>query len=138
LETININIEGYWRDKHRTGLPAHSGIFLVYEATYNLNNDTVKLLKVIYVGEAANLRERLSNHPHYEEWKQYLQSGEELCYSIGHVSDNFREQVKAAFIFDRKPIANTRYKDDFPFPATNIICSGKTALLQTNFVVNPS
>lgn len=138
METININIEGYWRDKNRAGLPSHSGIFLVYEAMYDLSNDTVKLFNLLYVGEAMNLRERLSNHPYYEEWKQHIQDGEELCYSITHVPDNMRERVKAAFIFDKNPIMNTRNKHDFPFPPTNIICSGKTALLHTNFVVNPS
>jgi len=135
LETININIEGYWRDKNRTGIPSHPGIFLVYESMYNLINDNVKLFKLIYVGEATNLRERLSNHPLYEVWKEHLKDGDELCYSIAHVPDNLRERIKAAFIVDRNPIANTTYKHDFPFPPTNIICFGKTALLQTNFIV---
>lgn len=133
--TFNLNIEGYWRDKNKRGIPGHPGIYFVYECTYNVEADTVTLLRILYIGESDNVNDRIAKHEHYELWRSYLTPGNELCYSTGHMQGPHRTRGKAAFIFKIKPIANTDYKEDFPFDETTMQLTGKTGLLEQIFIV---
>src|SRR5689334_19966784 len=99
MQSINIVIEGYWRDQNKRGLPAYPGIFFVYQTKYNAESDMVSLINVIYVGEADNIRERVATHPLYPAWISYLNEGEQLCFSWAYVDGAFKTMVKAAFIF---------------------------------------
>lgn len=135
LDTFNITIEGYWREIHKAGVPTHSGIFFVYENIYNEDLGTVTLLKILYVGEADNVRARITGHELLGKWKECVHPGNELCYSTGSVTPGARTRIKAAFIFNLQPAVNSNFKDEFPYPQTTIIAAGKTKLLETNFTV---
>jgi excinuclease UvrABC nuclease subunit len=133
--TFKVNFDGYWRERNINDIPSNSGIYCVYECTYNSQNDTVSIQRLIYIGEAGDVRDRIQNHEKWQDWKRYVRSGNELCFSYGYVESESRERVEAAFIFKHKPPANDEYKDEFPFDTTTINATGKTALLQTNFTV---
>lgn len=135
VQTFNVNILDYWRDINRSGIPDHSGVYFVYAATYNQNDETVSLKKLIYIGESENVNYRIQNHERYHEWRGHLLIGQELCFSTGFVESNYRHRVEAAYIFQHKPPANIEYKYTFPFDQTTIVSTGKTALLNTNFTV---
>lgn len=137
-ETFSVEIDGYWRDKNKAGVPNHSGVYFVYTGTYNPMNDTVNIRSLIYIGEAENVNTRIQNHEKYGLWLRYLQNGEELMFSTGEVRGINRLRVEAAYIFKHKPPANTEYVNSFPFDQTTIISSGKTALLNSSFTVNRS
>jgi hypothetical protein len=81
------------------------------------------------------VRDRIKNHEKWQDWKRYVRSGNELCFSYGYVESESRERVEAAFIFKHKPPANDECKDEFPFNTTTINRTGKTVLLQTTFIV---
>lgn len=134
--TFNININGYWRDKNKKGLPSHSGVYFVYEAQYVESNDTVSLLKLIYIGEAGNVNERILVHEKYALWQRYVNPGNELCFSTGYIESSNRCRVEAAYIFRHKPPANSSCKEAFSYDTTTVVSSGKTALLDHNFTVN--
>ena len=131
---FNVNIQGYWRDKDKNSIPKHSGVYFVYEAKYN--TDKVKFLKLIYIGESKNVRNRILNHEKYSEWLQYVHQGQELSFSTGYIQGSDREQVEASYIFNHKPPVNTEYVDLFTFDKTTVISTGKTILLNTNFTVD--
>jgi len=135
-QSFNVSIQGYWREKNKSGIPTHSGVYFVYEAAYNDRNDKVSLHKLVYIGEAANVRERITDHEKYDDWLKHIRAGNELCYSSGSVESIYRERVEAAYIFKHKPPENTEYKNNFPFDTTTIKSTGKTALLNTNFTVH--
>lgn len=135
LQTFNVNIEGYWRDKNKKGIPSYSGIFFVYNCKYNTEVDTVTLILIIYIGEADNINDRIDKHERYDQWKSFLRDGDELCFSAAYISVANRTRVKAAFINKIKPLANKDYKDEFPFEETTIQSTGKTKLLDTIFTV---
>lgn len=44
-----LNFEGYWRDCNKGGLPTYKGVYLVYRCNYNVQNDTVNLIEIIYI-----------------------------------------------------------------------------------------
>ncbi|MCD6222041.1 GIY-YIG nuclease family protein [bacterium] len=134
-QTFKIEFEGYWRERNINGIPSHSGVYCVYECTYNANNDTVTIHRLIYIGESGNVNERIANHEKWSEWKRYVKSGNELCFSFAYVESSNRDRVEAALIFKHNPPANDEYKDSFPFDRTTISASGKTALLSTYFTV---
>ena len=134
-KTISIKFKGYWRDKDKSGVPAQSGVYCVYECKYNKNNDSVSLLKLIYIGEADNVQERIANHEKYQDWLKHVRFGNELCFSFGPVLSTDRERAEAAMIFKHKPPENEEFKDSFPFDQTRISLSGEIALLEIYFTV---
>ena len=134
-QTFNVDIQGYWRDQNKSGIPSHSGVYFVYVASYNQQTDKLTLNRLIYIGESDNVNKRIQNHEKYDEWKRYLSSGTELCFSTGQVDGDNRFRVEAAYIFKHKPPVNTEYVDSFPFDQTTVVSTGRTALLNTNFTV---
>jgi len=134
-KTISIKFKGYWRDEDKSGVPAQSGVYCVYECKYNKNNDSVSLLKLIYIGEADNVQERIANHEKYQDWLKHVRFGNELCFSFGPVLSTDRERAEAAMIFKHKPPENEEYKYSFPFDQTTISLSGEIALLEIYFTV---
>ncbi|MBS4065294.1 MAG: hypothetical protein KGZ74_12080 [Chitinophagaceae bacterium] len=135
-ETFNVDIKGYWRDRNKADIPRHSGVYFVYTGTYDSIKNTVDLKRLIYIGEAENVNDRIQNHEKYSIWLRYLQNGEELVFSTGEVAAISRARVEAAYIFKHKPPANTEYLNSFPFDQTTIVSSGKTKFLNTHFTVH--
>jgi len=135
-KTIAIEFDGYWRDENKSGLPASSGVYVVYECTYNATEKTVSLQTLIYIGEAADVKGRVANHEKYQDWLKHVRRGNQLCFSFGGVGAADRDRGEAAMIFKHKPPENDEYKNSFPFDRTTMSLSGKTALLTTHFTVN--
>jgi hypothetical protein len=133
--SFNIKFDGYWREKDIEGMPSSSGLYCVYECLYNPENDTVSIMRLIYIGEASDVRDRISNHEKKEDWKRYVGAGTELCFSFGGVEPEHRSRVEAAFIFMHRPPENDEYKDTFLYDETTICTSGMNAKLQPSFTV---
>lgn len=135
-KTIAIDFEGYRRDKNKGGLPAISGVYCVYSCTYDVNENIVSIHKLIYIGEAGDIKSRIADHEKYNDWLKYVDKGDELCFSYGAVESSDRLRAEAAMIFKHNPPENVEYTDSFPFDKTIMSLSGKTAKLHTNFTVN--
>lgn len=135
-QTYSIEFDGYWRDQNKAGIPAQSGIYCVYECTFNAQARTVALNKLIYIGEADDVRARLANHEKYDLWMKHVRPGNVLCFSFGGVGPQIRPRCEAAMIFKHKPPENTEYADSFPFDRTTMELSGHIELLAPTFTVN--
>jgi len=135
MRTFYQNIDGYWRDINKSGLPAHSGIYFVYRCTYNPLEKTVSLHQLIYIGEAENVNSRISCHERYDDWIKQLKFGETLCFSTTMVPSPDRCRVEAAYIFKHKPPLNTSCIYSFNYDTTRIISSGATWGLYPDFTV---
>jgi len=133
--TFNINFDGYWREKNIDGIQLKSGIYCVYECTYNSKEETISVYRLIYIGEANNIRDRIKNHDKRDRWEKYVRDGNELCFSFGEMKAEHRNRVEAAFIFKHKPPANEEYKEAFPFDTTTINVTGKSTGLYSIFSV---
>lgn len=134
-KTITIEFDGYWRDDNKGGLPAKSGVYCVYECTHNTQESTVSIHKLIYIGEAEDVKTRISNHEKRHDWLKHVRRGNELCFSFGGVGATDRARAEAALIFKHKPPENEDYVNSFPYDKTTMSLSGKTALLTTSFTV---
>lgn len=135
-QTYNQEFNGYWRETNKGGIPAISGVYCVYECTYNLAEKTVTLQRLIYIGESENINTRIANHEKQPLWQRYVRAGNELCYSCSPSGDPGRFRLEAALINRHQPPVNIEYKDNFPFDKTIVQTSGNNALLDRYFVVN--
>ena len=52
-KTFNQIFDGYWREQNKSGLPKSSGVYCVYECTYNKTEKTIEIHKLIYIGESG-------------------------------------------------------------------------------------
>lgn len=138
-KTYFLNFDGYWRAGAVSSLPASSGIYCVYACTHNAQARTVSLKRLFYIGEAANIRNRVMVHERWDDWRRRLNFGEELCFNAALISPQAeRERAEAAMIFKHKPPCNTQCVDTFPFDTTTVWTSGKNALLHPQFTVFPT
>jgi hypothetical protein len=133
--SIEVDFKGYWRERDVAGINAGSGIYCVYECTYNPNNDTVSIHKLIYIGESSNVRDRILGHEKLRDWKKYVRPGNELCFSFGAVPEINRVRAEAAMINHHKPPVNKECKYDFPYLFTAMSSSGNNRFLNSHFNV---
>jgi hypothetical protein len=105
----------------------------VYECTYNSEGNTVSLRRIIYVGEADNVNDRVKKHEKWPEWRRYCGAVNQICFSCAEIPKADRQRTEAALIFRHKPPVNTDYVDRFPFDQTTIILSGRVDLLTKQF-----
>ena len=135
-QVYSIEFAGYWPDWRKDLLPARSGIYCVYECTHNQRKNTIVARQLIYIGEADDVRSRVSNHEKYEDWKRRVRPGNDIFYSVAFVEGAEQARCEAALIFAHQPPENTAYRTAFPFDRTTIKLSGKTDLLNPAFTVN--
>jgi hypothetical protein len=81
-----LTFDGYWREAKISGLPAKSGIYGVYACVHDATGNTVTLNRLLYIGEAANVQDRIANHERKADWKRRLKAGEELCFNAALIS----------------------------------------------------
>jgi len=131
-----LEFDGYWREPNVGSLPARSGIYGVYACRFDADQKTVSLKRLLYIGEAADMCDRVTNHDRWQDWKRRLNQGEVICVNVAPISPEAdRQRAEAAMIFKHKPPCNSEYVDAFPFDTTSITTSGKNALMETSFTV---
>lgn len=129
---IELDFKGYYTK--RKNLLEGSGIYCVYTCVEH--GKTVSLSNLVYVGESGTVRQRVSNHELFDEWKRQRASGEVLCYSVASISPtSTRQRAEAAVIFHHKPRVNDEYIHSFPFDTTAIAITGRVDLLTPSFTV---
>lgn len=125
-KTINLNFDGYWIEVGKSGVPAKAGIYVVYVCKYNPPpKDNVDLKKIIYIGEAKDVKDRISNHEKLPIWLKEVPEGSTLCYSFAGATSPDRERAECALINHHKPKCNEECKDKFPYEETTVISTGK-------------
>jgi hypothetical protein len=62
-----LNFTGYWREPNIGGMPGCSGIYGVYACTYDAYAKSVSLQRLLHIGEAADIHDRVANH---EKWSE--------------------------------------------------------------------
>ena len=131
-----LTFDGYWRAPHIAGLPATSGIYGVYAGAYAAHTNTVSLRRLLYVGQAGNVRDRVAGHERWSDWAQLLLAGEELCFSAALIAPaGTRQRAEAAMIHHHKPPCNVEHVSAFPYDETTVLTAGTNALMSPVFTV---
>lgn len=126
---------GYWRYPNRGSIPNSSGIYCAYAGKYNKEEKTVTLKRLLYIGQAENIRDRLQNHECYDDWVARLTAGEIIIFSCTILEKSELDRFEAAMIYKHKPPVNDLCVNHFNYDKTNIKLTGNTALLHTDFTV---
>ena len=132
-KTIAVAFKGYWRDDNKRGLPDKPGIYCVFESTYNVELKSIAIRRLVFIGEADDVKSAVTNHPNYRDWLKHRRVGNELCYSYGAMDKTDRLQAVAAIVFENKPLENKKYINIFPFDPTTMALSGKIGMINANF-----
>lgn len=135
VHRYTLDFRGYWLDENRRGLPAESGIYCVYAATYDQSSDMVSLQNLLYIGKSVDVRARHANHEGRPSWERMLKAGQVLCYSFAPLPSRSLEVCESALIYRCKPVCNDLGKESFPHEATHVATRGRNALLATEFTV---
>lgn len=139
-KTISLEFGGYWREVNKEGIPNKSGIYAVYVCEYNKpqkegEKGTVALTKLIYIGEAEKVNERIANHDKWEEWRKQTPAGSQICFSFAEIISPDRERAECALIFYHRPKCNDECKDSFPYEETTVTSKGQTVLIRSPITV---
>jgi len=137
MQTYSIQFEGYWLEKNKAGIPAKSGVYMVYRSKYNEVSDTVALLEIIYIGQSSDVNSRVANHDRLSDFQQTLNLGETLSYAFAPVLSQDLDVVEKALIIAQKPRLNEQIQSSIDFGDKQFQVSGRCALLKyTNFTIN--
>lgn len=114
MKIIQLKAEGFWRN--RTMLPTYSGVYFVYAAKVN-ENDEVYDERLLYIGEADNIHERHNGtkekpakHNHYDDFIKFRKSDEALKYVTAKYegTEDKRKEIQNALIFRYNPPINSK------------------------------
>jgi excinuclease UvrABC nuclease subunit len=127
--SYELKFEGFWRAQDKQDIPENAGIYCVYEAKYIEDGEYANhldLLKLIYVGESKNVRQRIIKHEKFREWNQHTHKGTELCfsYALYDKDEETRKRISAALIFQHQPPSNKKQLNSFPYEKTHVVVSG--------------
>lgn len=136
-KSYSLVFTGYYLDT--SGLPAKSGIYCVYACTKDPISANVSIRKLVYIGEAANVQDRVDGHERRQDWARELQRGEVFCFSAALIApESDRQRAEAAMIHHHKPPCNVEHVRAFRYDRTTISTSGQNARLDPCFTVDPS
>lgn len=135
-QTFDLEFDGYWRETNVSNIPSESGIYCVYECTINKENKLKEINRLIYIGQAGDVNERLKNHEKRDEWKKEISKDKVIYFSYAKVKKDILDRVEAALIFEHKPPVNTDCINEFNYDKTTINTKGKNSMLHENFTVS--
>lgn len=126
----NVTFKGYRLEENASGLPEYSGIYMAYRCVFSSETNKVTLKELVYIGQAENVKARISSHKCSEDLHDGCLEGEVICYAYASVSLNDLDVVENALIFAQQPRLNQRLKDSFNYGASSFEIEGVCALLK--------
>lgn len=138
-KTIALDFDGYWREVNKDGIPDKSGIYGVYVCKYNPPKEgkksSVTLKKLIYIGEAEKVKTRIEDHEKWDEWREEVPEGQQICFNFAGVTSPDRERAECALIFYHNPDCNEKCKKEFPYEETTVTSKGEHKFIKTPITV---
>lgn len=137
---LDIN-DSCWEDAYGL-VPNVAGIYFVY-ACFQGPDGRWFSGDLVYIGEASDLKSRISQHANASDGTDNLHKGllaiyKKLWYTYAFFdgSESDRKLCEAALIYKHKPILNVQNKDRFCSHAdVGIVLRGETRKLVTNYVL---
>jgi hypothetical protein len=111
---------GVWeikQDDIPTNVPDEEGIYMIIcgrRSTQEGKWDTSSY-KLLYIGEANNVRSRIDGHEKWPCWKQNCSNYILLKVASCNLGTTRRQKVECCLIYRNKPICNDECKHEFPY-----------------------
>ena len=118
-------------------LPQLSGIYFVYRAKLNRDNNTADVKELIYIGQSENIYQRHHPHDRQADFDHQLQKADDiLCYAYcEHQLGETLDLIENGLIFKRQPRLNNNYKDSFNHNDTQFVLMGSAHDIMKDFTV---
>jgi hypothetical protein len=137
-QVINLVFYGHWNAANLSSTPATAGVYCAHTGLA-LPNGQVSIDRLLYVGKATNVRERVCGHNKWRVWAQYAIGGRQIWINAAAVADvALRDRAEAALIFYHKPPTNDDLVENFNHQTTTVRTSGQNGLLAGEFTVEAS
>ena len=139
MNRISLEFRGYMLEANKCKLENEAGIYCVYAGVYNKATNNVTVQRLLYIGKAFDINERIGGdeHDHLEDFRAELDWDQTLMYSRAFLSDEDERTIaEAALIYCCRPPVNKIGKDAFRHGETNLVLTGKHVLLASNFTVH--
>ena len=135
MKQYNVIFDGYWREVNKKYIPEFSGVYIIYRCSYVLPQKVVDLIDVLYIGQADNLRRRISQH-NEAEFQTALKAGETLCYACAPIDKQEMNQVENGLVFAEKPPYNNNLKNEYSYDDAEFHLEGTCRLLKnTDYII---
>lgn len=134
VRTYEINCVGYWTSSSLDRFPTVAGLYFVYACEIVHGTAPIKLL---YIGEADNLRYDIRHSPEWDFWRADLDDGQDLSFALAALlaGQDDRSRVASALIHSVKPPCNVGFEERFSFPKTEVNMSGRWKFDVNRFTV---
>jgi hypothetical protein len=129
FKRIELLFVGFQRGDNVRAIPPISGIYVVTSGRSQVPGGAPLCSRILYIGEAENLWQRVTTHDLWSEWSRNVSTGEALYFYYAALGGEDLHRVEAALIFHHKPLLNTDYKWAFPFDETEVISSSMCILI---------
>jgi len=138
MSNYNLVFNEYcWRGKELTA-PEKSGIYCAYSCVKQ--NGQLLVHELLYIGQAGDLRQRLTQHTQDGDFDSELNDKKVVFYTWAELDGRSLDACEAAMIYHFKPRYNDKLKDRFTgHDTTNVKCSGKWAFrVKEEFTQKPT
>ena len=137
MEPIVLDFKGYRLENGWDSLEDVSAIYCIYSCIYDKEDDVVRGLKLLYIGESEELKTRVTNADHkgIKKARKRLRDGETLCLSYVPVDGRSRKRLENALIFEHQPICCEDDKYTYTHETVSIKTKGKSKGLHKEFTV---
>lgn len=88
MRTASVWFDGFWSEDEFSEIPRSSGIYCVYATLSTDDIGEPNLMNFLYVGQAANIRDRVKKHDRLDDWKSVAENigVDEIVLAVGDVN----------------------------------------------------
>ena len=139
FKLFSLIFRGYLTQTMVQDIPNVPGIYCAYVGVFFPDSYTVSLRQLLYIEEAVDLRQRISEHLESKTWDGILiPDSEVFCFSYAQfdpeLTSEDHERIAHAFAYKFKPICDKGPRTSTaPEVRTQIECNGDIAYLESNF-----
>lgn len=126
MNNYSLQFDGYcWRGNETTA-PTASGIYCAYSCVKQ--NGQFFVSELLYIGQAGNLRQRLTQHTNAGDFDLEIANAKVVFYAWATLDGRSLDACEAAMIYHFQPRYNTQNKNSFTgHDITSVSSSGKWA-----------
>ena len=119
--SVTLDWDGVWEIKEGdipSNIPNEEGIYMVLcgKRSSEPNKWVTSSYKLPYIGEADEVRSRISGHEKWPLWRGNCR-GDHMLLKVAkcNLGTTKRQKVECCLIYKTKPICNDECKDKFPY-----------------------
>ena len=142
IKSFNLHFYGYYlKSQINTHISTGPGIYCIHNCIPYRTTNKLRDLRLLYIGEAENLRDRVTEQSNSQKFINYVGNGRKLCFNYAilksRVSESHRKLIEHAMIFCNQPVVNRKGKKSPPDKYITVKSTGKRHEIKKEISVGP-